>query len=201
MTLIRPRFLVILDSNVWVAERLLQTTLGTALLFAITTGDGAIGLPEVVELEVGHVLTAHADQAVEAIRKNTQLLRQLSGRKVSHYVPTQSAIQAGMMDRWNALSGVLRRTIFTHEQAKAGLARVVAKLPPSGENNEQFRDACIWAAALESAKESPVHLITNDRAFFEGRDQNRAVLAKVLQHEVKEHAVDISIQSQNSMKG
>jgi hypothetical protein len=193
MTQAPLRFLVILDSNVWVTERLLQTTLGTALLFAITKGDGAIGLPEVVELEVGSVLMGQADQAVEAVRKNTQLLRQLSGRKVSQYVPTRSAIQAGIMERWTALSGVLRRTKFTHEQAKAALARVIAKLPPSGENNEQFRDACIWAAAVESAKESPVHLITNDRAFFEGRDLNRAILAKVLQREIKEHTADIII--------
>jgi hypothetical protein len=95
--------------------------------------------------------------------------------------------------RWAALSGVVHRIPFTHEHAKAALSRIIAKVAPCGENNEQFRDACIWAAALEAAKNRPVHLITNDGAFFEGRDRTRALLAQALQHEVQRLGVGIHV--------
>jgi hypothetical protein len=188
-----PVFIVILDANVWVTERLLQTTVGTALLLAVTTSDGVIGVPEVVELEVSHVLATHAEQAVEAVRKGARLLRQLSGRKATHQVPTQEAIQNGIEQRWAALSGALQRFPFTHEHAKAALSRIINKISPCGENNEQFRDACIWAAAMEAGKETPVSLITNDSAFYEGRDRTRGALAEVLRHEAHELGVNVLI--------
>jgi hypothetical protein len=54
---------LILDANVWVAERLLQSSIGSALLYAVTSAGAIIALPEVVELEINEVLTAQAEGA------------------------------------------------------------------------------------------------------------------------------------------
>jgi hypothetical protein len=43
---------------------------------------------------------------------------------------------------------------------------VINKAPPSGENNEQFRDCCIWAAAASMATDRVVHLLSADTAFM-----------------------------------
>jgi hypothetical protein len=51
------------------------------------------------------------------------------------------------------------RVPFTHEQARSALNRVIRKAAPSGENNEQFRDCCIWDAALSAALDRSVHLV------------------------------------------
>jgi predicted nucleic acid-binding protein len=60
-------FHVLLDANVWVAERLLQSAIGGALLYALTRAKATIVLPEVVELEVNRVLPELAEKAAAAM--------------------------------------------------------------------------------------------------------------------------------------
>jgi PIN domain len=169
-------FFVLLDANVWVSERLLTTTVGSALIYAVSASGATIVVPEIVELEVSCVLHEHAEQAVENIRKATALLKQLTQNpQMSLIVPNRSGIEKAMRARWEDLQGAIRRIEFSHDHAKRALNRILAKRPPSGQNNEQFRDCCIWEAALDFAKEGPVHLITNDSAFYENRDRNKGL--------------------------
>jgi hypothetical protein len=185
-------FGVILDANVWVSERLLKSTIGSATLFAISQGGGFIGLPEIVELEAEKILVAQAEKAVEDIRKDIQLLNQLSGTSIALIAPDPKAIKKGICERWQQLEGILKRVPFTHEHAKSALLRVIDRLPPCGENNEQFRDSCIWEVALELAIDCPVHLITNDSAFYESRNRSRGLATQLLA-EVKERNLDVLI--------
>jgi hypothetical protein len=187
-------YYVVLDANVWVAERLLQSTIGSAVLYALTSTGALLELPETVEMEVNSVLTAEAERAVEGLRKSARLLRQLSGQKTLHQAPTAESIQEGIKKRWAELSGLLEKTPFSFELAKSALIRVIEKRPPSGENNEQFRDSCLWEAALERSKEGTVHLVTNDGAFYESRDRTRG-LEKRLCEETAATGRDILIYS------
>jgi hypothetical protein len=143
-----------------------------------------LGYPTFVEIEVNSVLTKQAEEAVEGLRKNTQLLSQLSGQRAMHQVPTSEAIQEGIAQRWAQLGGILKRIPFSLEQAKGALRRVVEKTPPSGANNEQFRDCCIGETSFELSAECPVHLVTNDSGFYEGRDRSRGLLAEPLRQEL-----------------
>src|ERR1700722_573173 len=106
-------FCVILDANVWVAERLLQSSIGSAVLYALTSTGASLGLPETVELEVNTVLVAEAEKAVEGLRKSARLLRQLSGQKTLHQAPTAERIQEGIARRWAELGGLLEKTPFS----------------------------------------------------------------------------------------
>jgi hypothetical protein len=177
-------YCVVLDANVWVAERMLQSSIGNALLYALTGAKASIGLPEVVELEVNRVLPEMAERAVSVIGREASLLRQLSGQNLLFTGPTALAIREGIAERWKQLAGLLERVPFSHEQAQLALARIIAKTPPCGENNEQFRDCCIWQASVSLAEERDVHLVTGDLAFYEGRKSSSG-LAKSLRDELE----------------
>jgi hypothetical protein len=104
------------------------------------------------------------------------------------------AINEGIEERWKQLSGSLIRMPFTHDQAKSALQRVLDKMPPSGENNEQFRDCCIWDAAVSMATDRVVHLVSADTAFYEGRNK-AAGLANPLRAELMTTKRDVQIHS------
>ena len=176
-------YCVVLDANVWVAERMLKSSLGNALLYALTGAKASIGLPEVVELEVNRVLPEMAERAVSVVGRETSLLRQLSGQNLMFTGPTALAIREGIADRWKQLGGLVVRVPFSQEQAQSALARIIAKTPPCGENNEQFRDCCIWQVSVSLAEKCDVHLITADSAFYEGRKTSLG-LAKSLRDEL-----------------
>jgi hypothetical protein len=186
------QFHVLLDANIWVAERLLQSSLGSALLYTLTRAKASIVLPEVVELEVNRVLPDLAEKAVAVIGREASLLRQLSGHNLLFTGPSALSIADGMKDRWQKLDGLLLRVPFTYEQARSALNRVLKKSPPSGDNNEQFRDCCIWDAALGAASDRPVHLISADSAFYENRNRSSG-LATALREELRSTKRDIGI--------
>ncbi|MGO9451265.1 MAG: PIN domain-containing protein [Candidatus Binataceae bacterium] len=171
-----PSYYVVLDANVWVAERLLRSSIGSALLLGLTSSRALLGLPEVVEMEVNRVFAQQAAQAIEAFRKNVNFLRQLSGQHSLHEIPTPQAIEEGLQHRWNELAGLLERRPFSFEVAKAALQRVIENMPPSGQNNEQFRDCCLWEASVSLAVDRPVHFVSNDSAFYENRDRNKGLV-------------------------
>ena len=179
-------------SNVWVAERLLQSSIGSALLYILTEAKASIILPEVVELEVNRVMPELAERAVNIIRAEASLLRQLSGHRLFITGPSALAINEGIAHRWRELEGLFTRLPFTHDQAKSALHRVIRKAPPSGENNEQFRDCCIWEAALWAASDRVVHLVTRDNAFYESRKHSNG-LAFNLSEELKAARREIQI--------
>jgi hypothetical protein len=176
-------YYVLPDANIWVAERLLQSSIGSALLHSVTRARSSILLPEVVELEVGRVLPQMAERGIGIIKNQLSLLRQLSGQTPGVHAPSALAIEEGIKERWSQLSGLLVRVPFTHEQAKSALLRVIRKTPPSGQNNEQFRDCCIWDAALSMAADRVVHVVSADTAFYENRNK-MAGLASALHKEL-----------------
>jgi len=185
-------YYVLLDANIWITERLLQTTIGNAFLYAIAGAKSSMILPEVVELEIAQTLPEMAERAVEIIKRELTLLRQLSGHELMITAPSALAIKDGIAVRWDQLSGALIRQPFTHDQAKSALHRVLQGLPPSGNNNEQFRDCCIWDAALSMAEDRTVHLISQDTAFYENRNKASGI-AKILQSELIATKKDIQI--------
>jgi hypothetical protein len=59
----------------------------------------------------------------------------------------------GLCQQIKILGGIMKRISLSPEHAKAALRRVVGKIPPSGVNNEQVRDCCIWEVAFELSSE------------------------------------------------
>ena len=187
-----PPYSIILDANIWVAERLLQSSLGNALLYAVAGAKATIGLPEVIEREIGRVLPDLAEQAVRNMRRDITMLRQLSGHQMLVTGPTPLAITEGINLRWKQLAGSIEHIPFTFDQAQSALTRVIEKAPPCGENNEQFRDCCIWDAALSLGADRVIHLVSSDNAFYEGRKWSNG-LAVPLRDEVQSKKVELHL--------
>jgi hypothetical protein len=186
-------FYVILDANIWVEERLLQTPIGSALLYSVSTSKATIAVPEIVELEANKVLREQADEALRGISKHMSLLKRLSGNsEIRLMSPATDAVHHGIMLRWKRLTGVITRITFSHDHARNALNRILSGCPPCGKKNEQFRDCCIWEAALEVARDAPVHLITGDLAFYGNRNPSNG-LSPLLQTEVREANLSVNI--------
>lgn len=185
-------FYVILDANAWVAERLLRSSIGSALLLGLTSSHALLGLPEVIEMEVNRVILLQAAEHTETLRKSANFLRQISGQHGLHEIPTLEGIKEGLQHRWGELNGLLERHPFTLELAKAALLRVIDKIPPSGQNNEQFRDCCLWEVAIGLAGGCPVHLVSKDSGFYQNRDLSKG-LADPLMREADRAGYELSV--------
>jgi hypothetical protein len=105
-------YYVVVDANIWVAERLLQSSIGSAFLYVVTGAKSSILLPEVVELEIGRVFPDLAERSVGLIKRELSLLRQLSGHDLHVTAPSALAIEEGIKQNSAACSsGCRSRTI------------------------------------------------------------------------------------------
>jgi hypothetical protein len=173
-----------------VAERLLFTPLGSAVLHHVTKAKARILLPEIVEKETIKVLMKLTNDAADSMQRSSQLIQQLSGHPQAIIVPSEKAMAEALAERFRALAGIIERQPFTFEHSQAALSRIIDGTPPCGPNNEQFRDCCIWQVAIEKARTSPVHFVTNDRAFYQGGTHANGI-AKQLSEECKRHDIEI----------
>jgi hypothetical protein len=146
---------------------MLYSALGQALIHSLTRSGAVLAVPEVVKLEVCKVIHELADDAVIDTKKNIQFLKQISQQQLSLLVPTDEKIREAIDERWRDLRGLIWPMPFTLDQSRAALSRIIDKTPPCGNNNEQFRDCCIWQCALDLTAVAPVYLISNDYAFYD----------------------------------
>lgn len=68
---------------------------------------------------------------------------------------------------------------FTFDQAQGALRRVLDKVPPNAEKNQQYKDTLIWEAALELSRELEVVLVTSDHGFYSDRDPGKGLAAEL----------------------
>lgn len=176
---------VVIDTNAWVHEtRLLRSPLGAAFLYAVRQLGLRIGLPEVVELEIVSNVEAFGNEflgkAVDAHRQMLVLL----GRAEDY--PTKAIdFKNAALRRIEELSPLIERVALTAEHALAAGRRVINGTPPNSPGKQQFKDSAIWEAALQLALSHEVHLITSDRAFFEGLDPSGGLAAVLNAEAVK----------------
>ena len=185
-------FYLVLDANAWVSERMLYSSAGEAVLYALAGNAAGIGLPEIVRVEVDRILSKFAEKAISELRKNLVLLRQLSGRDDRYAIPNSEAIRDGMAKRWKDLDGAFVHVPFTFEHSKSALQRILDHKRPAMDNNEQFRDCCIWATVLDLAEKRPVHFVSGDAAFF---DRDRSQIAPDLKAELEAANKDVRLYS------
>lgn len=85
-------------------------------------------------------------------------------------VPSEGDFLARVDARLIELEGLIKRTPFTLEQAKAALRRVMEETPPNSYQNQQFKDSVIWEVILGLAEEGDIDFVTEDKAFFKDRN-------------------------------
>jgi hypothetical protein len=97
-------FCVVLDTNVWRSELLLNTPNGAALLFLVKRCNAKIGLPEIVEKEIGKVLVRECLKAAKPLKT----LGPLMGFELG-IESTEEAFAARVIKRLSDLASVFRR--------------------------------------------------------------------------------------------
>jgi hypothetical protein len=101
------------------------------------------------------------------------------------------AVSTNIFDR---LKDKIIRVPFNFESAKSSYEKIVRKIPPNADKNQQFKDGVIWADCLELLKSGDVHLITSDQAFYKNREYAKG-LADNLLEETKKFSNRFSISS------
>jgi PIN domain len=177
--------LVLPDSNILRTERFFSSTNGAALLQLLNRSGAKILLPEVIEIEVIPVLVSLYAAELKKAKSRISSLEALLGSDLGTKFPTEADFQRAIRKSMTGLEGFIVRAPFTLEIARSALIRVVEKRPPSGSNNEQFRDCCIWQHCLEYGQKNTVHLISADGDFTKKKD--------ALMSEAKSQGADIRL--------
>jgi hypothetical protein len=165
----------VVDTSVWRAEPLLKTPLGVTLVYTLSRRGGVVGLPEVVELELkGQIVEAGREAAGKASGPLHMLHTLTDDPSLATGLPSADKLRQKVEERIAQLDPVLAREPFTVEHAKAALAMVNAKEPPS-DRNQQFKDCAIWQAVLALSLRYSTVLLTNDKAFFRNRDPEKGL--------------------------
>jgi hypothetical protein len=181
-----------LDANAWIAEWLLYSTAGSALIDLLVRASGKILLPEVVEREMRQGALNGATSAIQKGRNELSRLRQLTKADLARTLPEATEIEAAIRNRIEALDGLIVREPFSYEIARTALERVLSHKRPSQKNNEQFRDCCIWEHCKRAGLSTEVHFVTADTAFYQGQSLEGG-LARELQGELGESGVNLVV--------
>lgn len=170
--------LVVLDANIWISQRMLRSSLGAALLYALHQAEGKILLPDTVEKEIVTGTVRDGEKSVDQIKKGFVTIQTLVGRRPDYTLPSASDFEQHVYQRLKELDKLLYRVDCNINHYQSAIERVISKQAPNA-TREQYRDTLLWEVVAECAKEE-VHFITNDADFFQ--DKN---FSKGLAHELK----------------
>lgn len=188
--------IVVFDTNVWKSDLYLRSAAASAVRAYLNLNDAVLGLPEVVEQEVKrHLrsdLTSYRDRLADSHRNLLAIFQNLKSVQVPTDVEIDDLIN-------NVIDGTgldIKRQPFTLEAARDSFLRTIEKRRPS-HKNQQFKDGVLWYDCKIFAKEGPVLLVTNDRAFYRNDDPSLG-LAEDLKDEIDNDELDIRIFSKLS---
>lgn len=161
---------VVLDSNIWLAERMLRESAGAALRFYLRRHSARIAIPEVVRREVIVHLGEEMKELAATLRQAHRRLVPLAGTLKELVLPDDAALEQRAAQAFDDIGLTTIDVPFTIDSARASFEKCVTSAPPSGPKNQQFKDGVIWADCLRLAEETPVLLLSLDKGFYAGRD-------------------------------
>jgi hypothetical protein len=182
---------VILDSNIWISELGLNSSLGAAARFFFKSQGAIVVLPEVIKLETERHLKSELTKYVSEVRKKHRELLTVFGKLKELVLPDDAAIEAKVASVFGECQIEISEVPLSLQSAKSSFLKVIDKAPPS-DKNQQFKDGVIWAECLRLLDTADVYLVTGDKAFYKGRQYENG-LADSLAIEAKnsKHAIHI----------
>lgn len=159
--------LVILDTNIWIRERLLTSQKAQELVNIVSRVGGLIGVPSIVEREILAAVPREVRRSLESANAAVGFASAILGRRLSLEIPADEVVRSAVKRRIEKeLGSVIEQLPHTLELVDAAIERVVERLPPNREGHEQFRDSLILETALAAGVHRNVHLVTDDKQFF-----------------------------------
>ncbi len=182
---------VILDSNIWISELGLNSSMGAAARYFIKDQGATLILPEVIKLETERHLKAELAKYVSVLEKNHRQLLSVFGKLKELVLPDGKAIEAKVASIFGECQIEVNEVPLTLESARSSFLKTVDKVPPS-DKDQQFKDGVIWAECLHLLDTGDVYLVTADKAFYKNR-QYKNGLAESLVSEAKDlkHTIHI----------
>lgn len=181
---------VVLDSNIWMQERMLRHSVGSAVRFFLRRSNARLVVPEVVRLEVELNLEQELMALVSELREGHKHLLSLVGQLKEQVLPSDEELRQIALDAFGNAEIEVVDIPFSLKSARYSFEKCIRSEPPSGPKNQQFKDGVIWADCLALAMESPVIFVTQDKGFYKDREyrkglaENLAIEAKNVTHEV-----------------
>lgn len=161
---------IVFDTNIWISELGLNSQIGSAVRFFIKQKKAKIVVPHVVRLETEAHLRNDLKKYVCEMNNNYMRLLAYFGKLKEIILPDDNDIERKVQEIFSSLGVDIIDFPFTLESAENSLLKTIHKLPPSGENNQQFKDGVIWADCMKLLEEDDVYLISGDKGFYDKRD-------------------------------
>jgi hypothetical protein len=173
---------IVLDTNIWVKELGLNSTLGAATRFYVREKNARLVLPEVVRLEASTHFRRELRDFVRAIGENHRKLLTIFGSLREVVLPDDAEVEAKVTEIFANVGVEILEIPFSIESARDSFLKTIVKEPPS-DQNQQFKDGVLWADCRKLLDVDDVYLVTADKAFYSAREYDSG-LAKNLQAEI-----------------
>ena len=160
--------IIVLDSNIWLSELGLNSSLGAATRFYIRHNGACLALPEVVRLEVEQNFRSHLKDFTKKISKGYRQLLVAFGALKELVLPSDDEIDKKVKEIFTNVGLDLIEIPFALESARSSFLKTIAKLPPSN-GTQQFKDGVLWADCCRLLEVDDVCLVTSDTAFYADR--------------------------------
>jgi PIN domain len=161
--------IVILDTNIWLAELGLRSPLGAVARLYLQQKHARLALPEVVRLEVEHNLRNRLREYVSTLQDTHRQLLTIFGTLKELVVPDAPAIEGRVTELFGKLGVEMLETPFSLASAKSSFLKTIDKVPPS-DRTQEFKDGVLWADCVGLLEDDDVCLVTKDKAFFQDRE-------------------------------
>ena len=122
---------VILDSNIWISELGLNSSMGAAARYFFKEQDATVVLPEVIKLETERHLRAKLTKYVSDLKRNHRQLLSVFGKLKELVVPDGGAIETKVASIFGECQIKLKEVPFSLETSRSSFLRTIDRIPPS----------------------------------------------------------------------
>jgi hypothetical protein len=154
----------VLDTNIWLKERLLRTVTGVAFLYAVRGVGGRLLLPDTTRREIIDGVGRIGAEAVEKIDRGLGLVQQLTGSRPGIVCPSVDAFRRSAETRLNEISDLVLPVEVLERHLRSALDRVLDHRAPAS-TTEQFRDCILWECILDMKQNCL--FVTEDKDFLD----------------------------------
>ena len=176
--------IILLDSNIWLEELGLNSSLGSAIRLYLKQKNAKIALPEVIKLEVEYNLKNKIVSFIDSIQGSYNQLLTLFGELKEIVLPDDRDISEFVSKFFSQIGINFIDIPFSLEAARSSFLKIINKEPPNGEKNQQFKDGMIWSHCVDLLESDDVIFVTTDKAFYMDREYKKG-LALNLKEETK----------------
>jgi hypothetical protein len=159
---------IVFDTNIWLQQLGLNSTLGAATRFYLRQKSARVALPEVVRLEAETHFRSDLKGFIQSIGDNHRKLLTIFGSLKEILLPDDAAVERKISRVFDGIGVELVHIPFSIESARDSFLKTIAKEPPS-DQNQQFKDGVLWADCRKLLETDDVYLVTSDKAFYSGR--------------------------------